>query len=76
MPAHVAHQVDMDLPLREAPLTVTALERVVVTASGDGLQGKSGQRLQHGEIRARDRRARLIWSALLEGASRWPSGPS
>jgi hypothetical protein len=38
MAAHVAHQVDMDPPLHEAPLTVTALERVVVTAGGDGLQ--------------------------------------
>src|SRR5216683_7599845 len=60
MVAHIARKIDADAPLREAPLPVTAIETVTVPAADDGLQSQAGQRLQHSEVRARDRRARLL----------------
>jgi hypothetical protein len=60
MAAHVAHEIDPDAPLTETPLPVAALEAVTVPTADDGLQSQAGYRLQHGEIRTRDRRARLF----------------
>jgi hypothetical protein len=40
MAAHVTDQIDADAPLREAPLPAAALEAVMVTAAGDGLQSQ------------------------------------
>jgi hypothetical protein len=60
MVAHVADEIDADAPLGEAPLPIAAFEAVTVPAADDGLQRHAGQRLQHGEIRARDRRAGLL----------------
>lgn len=50
MAPDIADEVDADLPLHEAPLPSTALETVVVPATGDGLQRQIGQRLQHGDV--------------------------
>src|SRR5260221_14049935 len=60
MAAYVADEIDADAPLGEAPLPVGAFEAVTVPAADDGLQRQAGQRLQHGEVRARDRRARFL----------------
>ncbi len=57
MATRIADGVDADPSLREAPLPITALETVVVSTAGDGLQRRIGQRLQHGDIRSLDRRA-------------------
>jgi hypothetical protein len=60
MATHVADEIGSDAPLDEAPPPVAALEAVVVSTADDGLQSQVGHRLQRGEVRTRDRRARLF----------------
>ena len=42
MAAHVAGEIDPDAPLREAPLSVAALEAVTIPAADDRLQRQVG----------------------------------
>ncbi len=51
MVVHLADEIGPDPPIREAPLSLTALEAVVVATTDDGLQSQVGQRLQHCEVR-------------------------
>jgi len=37
MAAHVADEIGPDAPIREAPLSLTALEAIVVATTDDGL---------------------------------------
>src|SRR4051794_4591139 len=60
MAAYVADEVGSDALLYELPPLVATLEAVVVATRDDGLQRQVGQRLQHGEVRAGARRARLF----------------
>jgi hypothetical protein len=60
MTADVPGEVDADLPVGAAPLPGGPHEAVAVAACRDGLQWQTGQGLQHGEVRARDRRAGVL----------------
>src|SRR3954471_24947699 len=60
MTAHIADEIGSDGPLHAAPVPVAALESVLVATANDRLQSRSGQRLENGEVRPRDRRARLF----------------
>jgi hypothetical protein len=50
VPAQVPDEIGQDEPVGEPPHAVDALERVVIAAGDDRLQGKIGQGLEDGEV--------------------------